>query len=77
MKQKISMHFDAEILRLAKRRAAKERRPLGELIQEALTNYLRKSEATPEKRKMAYQLFCEAPMRLSGEQLWQVLQEKI
>jgi predicted DNA binding CopG/RHH family protein len=57
MKQKISVRLDTEILQLAKQRAAKERRPLDELIQEALANYLRKFAATPEERKMAYQLF--------------------
>jgi hypothetical protein len=77
MKQKISVRFDTEILRLAKQRAAKEQRPLDELIQEALANYLRKFAATPEERKMAYQLFCERPMRLSDEQVRQALGEDV
>jgi hypothetical protein len=77
MKQKISVRFDAEILRLAKQRAAEERRPLGELIQELLANYLRKSVATPKERKKAYQLFCERPMRLYDAQLRQVLEEDV
>ena len=77
MKQKISVPFDTEILRLAKQRAVEKGRPLGELIQEALANHLRKFAATPKERKMAYQLFCEQPMRLSGKQLRQVLQEEI
>jgi hypothetical protein len=66
-----------EILQLAKQRAAKEQRPLDELIQEALANYLRKFAATPEERKMAYQLFCERPMRLSDEQVRQALGEDV
>jgi hypothetical protein len=77
MKQKINVHLDADILQLAKQRAAEERRPLGELIKEALANYLRKFTATSEERKMAYELFCERPMRLSDEQLQQVLEEDV
>ena len=40
MKRRVKVLIDAEILRLAKKRAAEEGRPLGELIQEALANYL-------------------------------------
>ena len=36
MKHSITVFLDSEILRLVKQRAAEERRPLGELIQEAL-----------------------------------------
>ena len=75
MKQKISVHLDAEILRLAKRRATEERRPLSELIQKALANYLRKFSATPKQRTMAYRLFCERPMKIPPEQLRYVLEE--
>jgi hypothetical protein len=77
MKQKISVRLDAEIVQLAKQRAAKERQPLSDLIQDALAKYLRKDAATPEERQKAFQLFCEQPMRLSGEQLRQVLQEEV
>ena len=76
MKQKISALIDAEILQLAKQRAAEERCPLGELIQEALANYLGKLATTPKQRKMAYQLFCQRPMKLSCKQLQQVLAEE-
>jgi len=77
MKQKISVRIDAEIVRLAKQRSATERQPLSDLIQDALAKYPRKEAATPEERQKAFQLFCEQPMRLSGEQLWQVLQEEV
>ena len=75
MKQRISVRFDAAILRLAKQRAAEERRPLGELVQEALANYLRQFAATPKERKTAYQLFCERPMTIPPEQIRYVLAE--
>ena len=77
MKQKVNFLIDREILLLAKQRAVEERRPLSDLIEDALAKYLRKDAATLEEREKAFQLFCERPMRLSGEQLRQVLQEEI
>jgi len=62
-------------MRLAKRRAVEEGRPLSDLIQDALVEYLQKRAATPKDREMAYRLFCEQPMKLTPEQLRQVLEE--
>ena len=62
-------------MRLAKRRAAEERRPLSDLIQDALVQYLRKEAATPKERNIAYQLFCEQPMKIPSEQLRFLLEE--
>ena len=81
MKRKISI--DSEIVRLAKQRAAKERRTISELIREALasylqlTSYLQRNAATPDERKMAYHLFCERPMKISPRQLRYVLDEDV
>ena len=69
MKQKIGTLIEEEIMRLAKRRAAEERRPLSDLIQDALVQYLRKERPTPKERKIAYHLFCEQPMKIPSEQL--------
>jgi len=77
LKQKISVRFDAEILRLARQRAAEEHRPLGELIQEVLANYLRKFVATPKERKKAYQLFCERAMKIPPKQFRYVVKENM
>ena len=75
MKQKISTVIDAEILRVAKQRAAEERRPLNELVREALMKYLGENAATPEERKMAYQLFCERPMKIPPQLLQYVIED--
>jgi hypothetical protein len=75
MKQKIGTIIEANIMRLAKRRAAEEGRPLSDLIQDALEHYLRKGAATPKERKMAFHLFCERPMKIPAEQLRYVLEE--
>jgi hypothetical protein len=75
MKQKISMVLDADIVRLAKKRAAEEQRTLSDLIQEALVRHLRKDAVTPKKRRMAYHLFCERPMKIPLRQLRYILKE--
>jgi len=62
-------------MRLAKRRAAEERRPLSDLIQDALVQYLRKQAATPKERKIAYHLFCEQPIKIPSEQLRYLFEE--
>ena len=75
MKQEITTVIEAEILRVAKQRAAEERRPLNELVREALMKYLRENAAAPEERKMAYQLFCERPMKLPPQVLQYVIED--
>ena len=75
MKQKIGTLIEEDIMRLAKRRAAEEGRPLSDLIQDALVQYLRKDAATPKERKMAYHLFCERPMKIPPDELRHVLEE--
>ena len=77
MKQRISMVIDQEIVRLAKKRAAEEQRTLRGLIQEVLVRHLRKEAATPNERKIAYQLFCERPMQMPPDQLRYVLEEDV
>ena len=75
MKQKIGAVIEEEIVRLAKRRAAKEDRPLSALIQDALLQYLRKDTTTPKERKVAFHLFCGRPMKIPQDQLRYVLHE--
>lgn len=75
LKQKIGTLIDQEIIKLAKRRAAEEGRPLNDLIQDALTSYLNRNVLDRHEREAAYRLFCERPMCLSSEQFEQVLQE--
>ena len=75
MKQKISMLIEEKIVRLVKRKAAEEGRPLSDLIQEALEQYLRNDAATPKERQTAFHLFCERPMKIPREQLRYVRDE--
>ena len=73
MKQKIGTVIEADILRRAKRQAADEHRPLSELIQDALDRYLMAGMPAPSRREAAYSLFCEQPIRITSEQLHEVL----
>jgi hypothetical protein len=75
MKQKIRTLIEKGTLRLAKQKTAKEGRPLSDLIQDALEQYLSQGAATPKEREMAFHLFCERPMKIPQEQLRYVLDE--
>jgi hypothetical protein len=75
MKKKIGTLIEENTMRLAKRKAAEEGRSLSDVIQDALEEYLRKKAAAPKERKMAFQLFCERPMKIPLEQLRYVLEE--
>jgi hypothetical protein len=75
MKCKISLLIEENVVRLAKRRAAKEGRPLSHLIQDAVERYLGTTKATPVQRAQAYYLFCEQPMTITRTQLRHILDE--
>lgn len=77
MKRKIGTLIEQDIIRLAKRRAAEEGRPLSDLIQDALTQYLSTGAASSKERELAYHLFCDRPFELSPKQLQEVLDEDI
>lgn len=75
MKQKVGTLLEEETLRRAKRQAAEERRPLSDLIQDAIESYLASRLGEPGARDAAYEMFCQRPMRLAPEQFRAVLEE--
>ena len=77
MKRKIGILLEPDTMRLAKLRAAQQKWALSDLIEEALVQYLRKQRPTAEERKMAFQLFCEQPMKVPASQLRYVLEEDV
>jgi hypothetical protein len=77
MKQKIGTLIEEKIMRLAKRRAAEERRLLSELIQDALVQYLTPNAASAKEREVAVHVFCERPFKRTPNQLRQVLEEDL
>jgi ribosomal protein L12E/L44/L45/RPP1/RPP2 len=77
MKQKIGIQIEEEIMKLVRRKAADEGRSISDLIEDALVQYLSAGAASPKEREMAYQLFCERPLKLKANQLRQVLEEDL
>ena len=77
MKQKIGTVIEGDVLRRAKRQAADEGRPLCELIQDALDQYLATKMPAPDGREAAYGQFCEQPMWVSPEQLRVILKADV
>jgi hypothetical protein len=75
MKQKIGTLIEEEVIRLAKRRALEENRPLSNLIQDALVSYLRQQAPAVRDREAAYRLFCEQPMKITREQMAEIADE--
>ena len=74
MKQKIGTLLEEDVLRRAKRRATDEGRPLSDVIQDALEQYLSVGLLDPARREAAFQFFCERPIKLAPEQLKAVLE---
>lgn len=77
MKLKVGTLIEADVMKMARRRAAEEGRSLSDLIQDALHQYLRNSTAPGSERKAAYYLFCERPMKIPPAQLRFVLEEDL
>ena len=75
MKRKVGTLIEEEVIKLAKRRAVEENRPLSDLIQDALVAYLSNKVPDPWVREAAFRTFCEQPIRLSREQFKEVLEE--
>jgi len=75
MKQKVGTLLEEDVLRRAKRFAVDAGRPLSDVIQDALENYLSTKVIDKTKRDEAYQLFCDRPMKLNPTQFKAVLEE--
>jgi len=68
--------YEKDTLQRAREKAAEEGRPFSDLIQDALAQYLNKGVIIPEEPKLAFQLFCERPMKVPPEQFRYVLDEE-
>jgi hypothetical protein len=77
MKKKVGTLLEEEVLKLAKHRALEEGRPLSDVIQESIVHYLSNRVSDPKKRERAYQIFCEQPIRISRQQLKEILEEDV
>jgi hypothetical protein len=63
------------VLQLANRRATEEKRPLNDLIEDALISYLSRRTSIVGDPEAAYRVFCEQPMKISNDQFKQLLGE--
>jgi hypothetical protein len=75
VKRKVGILLEEEVLKLAKRRAVEEGRPLSDVIQESIVHYFNNRVSDPKKREGAYHIFCEQPIRISRQQLKEILEE--
>lgn len=74
MKKIVGIRIEEAVIRCAKRRTAEEGRSLSQVIQDALVPYLYRKVPEPRKRKGAYQIFCDQPMRITKNQLKKILE---
>ena len=68
MKQKLGPLLEEKVMRLAKRRAAEEGRPLNKLIEDTLVQCLVGKRSLAREREMTYHTFCKRPLRLTSGQ---------
>ena|SRR5688572_1158042 len=73
--EEMGIVIERDTMRLGKRKAAKEGRPLSDLIEDAVLHYLRKQRSTAAERRTAFHVFCERPMKIPATQLRYVLEE--
>ncbi len=66
MKIKVGTQLEGDVLRQLKIRAAAERKPMGEIIQEAVVNYLKDNRKTVERRESLLRIL-DNPSRLPDE----------
>ncbi len=66
MKVKVGTQLEEDVLRKLKVRAASEKKPMGEIIQEAVVNYLKDDRKTVERRKALLRIL-DNPVRLPDE----------
>ena len=74
MKKKIGTVLEQEVLAEAKRRAAREHRPLSELFQEALVVFLH-GEGPRVDAERSCRLFCSHRSRLDLSEINELLEE--
>lgn len=74
-KEKLGTILDTEIVRMIKERALKEGRSISDIIQEAVLNYNTLEQTTTAFRVKAAKRFCSSPMKISRNDLDELLNE--
>jgi metal-responsive CopG/Arc/MetJ family transcriptional regulator len=68
MKRRIGIRLEEEVYRELKRRAAEERRPMSEVIQTAVTDYLRRPKHRTLPKSGLQRFLAQEPFKLTPEQ---------
>ena len=74
MKIKFGTQLEDEIYGRLKMASAKERRPIGEIVQQALTDYLQKESANRGGKSGLARLLESDPMTISDKQLRETME---
>jgi hypothetical protein len=75
MKIKIGTILEDDVVQKLKERAIKEKKPINEIIQEALSRYLTGGSIQRESRKAAVAHFCSRPFSLSASEVREIVEE--
>jgi predicted transcriptional regulator len=75
MKTKIGTILEDDVIQKLKERAMKEKRPISEIIQEAVSRYLAGGSENREIRKSAVGHFCSRPFKLSASEVREIVEE--
>lgn len=75
MKTKVGTILEEEVVQQLKERSVKEKRPISEIIQDALLHYLNAGPKKLELRKMALNNLCSRPFDLTRHELDEIMAE--
>ena len=76
MKTKIGTVLEDDVVQKLRERAHKERKPISEIIQEAIITYMQVgSSRTQELRLAALKRLCSAPFNLSHDEWRDIMEE--
>ena len=74
MKIKVGTQLEDEVYRELKIAAAREKRPISDIIQHALTNYLNHSKGTRQRKSGLARLLEREPMKVTDEQFREIME---
>jgi len=74
MKRKVGTLIDEGVMRMVKRKAVEENRPLSGIIQEAIVEYVVTGKKDVDARLKAWRRFCGCPLKLPPKALKAIIE---
>lgn len=74
MKIKIGTQLEDEVYRELKVASAREKRPINEIIQHAVTDYLHRGKGSPQRKSGLARLLERDPLKVTDEQFREVME---